>query len=33
VTETTLERLYRDTCAIGTEGLNLDGPRPQEFRC
>jgi dGTP triphosphohydrolase len=33
MTETTLERLDRDARAIGTEGLNLDGPRPQKFRC
>jgi hypothetical protein len=33
VAETALERLDRDACAIGTEGLDLDGPRPQEFGC
>ena len=33
VTEAALERLDRDARAIGTERLNLDGPRPQEFRC
>ena len=33
VTEAALERLDRDARAVGTEGLNLDGPRPQEFRC
>ena len=33
VPETALERLDRDARTIGTEGLNLDGPRPQEFRC
>jgi hypothetical protein len=33
MTEAALERLDRDARAVGTEGLNLDGARPQEFRC
>jgi hypothetical protein len=33
MTEPALERLDRDARAIGTEGLDLDGPRPQEFGC
>ena len=33
MTEPALERLDRDACAIGAERLNLDGSRPQEFRC
>jgi hypothetical protein len=33
VTEAAFERLDRDARAIDTEGLDLDGPRPQEFGC
>ncbi len=33
MTEPTLERFDRDAGAIGAERLNLDGSRPQEFRC
>ena len=33
VAEAALERLHRDARAVGAERLNLDGSRPQEFRC